>query len=137
MEKCFGIDHLDINVFDIKISGPFYHKLMEYFGFKTLKKSHVQWIWHNGGKNTFGIYQTEKKYQSVKYHRRQIGLNHLAFRAKNKKDVDDFYLKFLVKHKISILYGGPKQYPEYYKNYYAVYFEDPDRIKLEFMWLHK
>ncbi|TMI54977.1 bleomycin resistance protein, partial [Candidatus Bathyarchaeota archaeon] len=28
---------------------------------------------------------------------------------------------------------GPKEYPEYRKGYYAVYFEDPDRIKLEFV----
>jgi hypothetical protein len=32
-----------------------------------------------------------------------------------------------------VLYGGPKEYPEYRKGYYAVYFEDPDRIKLEFV----
>jgi len=30
-----------------------------------------------------------------------------------------------------VLYGGPKEYPEYSEGYYALYFEDPDRIKLD------
>jgi hypothetical protein len=30
-----------------------------------------------------------------------------------------------------VLYGGPREYPEYAAAYYAVFFEDPDRIKLE------
>jgi hypothetical protein len=30
-----------------------------------------------------------------------------------------------------VLYEGPGEYPEYHRGYYAVYFEDPDRIKLE------
>jgi hypothetical protein len=33
--------------------------------------------------------------------------------------------------KVPILYGGTKEWPEYEGGYYAVYFEDPDRTKLE------
>ena len=29
------------------------------------------------------------------------------------------------------LYGTPREFPEYAPGYYAVFFEDPDRIKLE------
>jgi hypothetical protein len=36
----------------------------------------------------------------------------------------------LLPNKLSTLYGGPNEY-EYRKGYYAVYFEDPDRLKLE------
>jgi hypothetical protein len=45
--------------------------------------------------------------------------------------VDDFYNQYLLPRKVPVLYGGPKEYPEYTKGYYSVYFEDPDRIKLE------
>jgi len=31
--------------------------------------------------------------------------------------------------------GGPADHPEYEPGYYAVYFEDPDRIKIEVMYL--
>ena len=37
--------------------------------------------------------------------------------------------------KVTVLYGGSKGYPEYHKGYYAVFFEDPDRVKLELMWM--
>ena len=42
-----------------------------------------------------------------------------------------FDKKFLNKNNIPVLYKTPKLFPEYNKDYYAVYFEDPDRIKLE------
>lgn len=110
---------------------------MKYFGFKILDKSDNHWWWQNGGRNTFGIEQTDKKYLPKKFHRKHTGLSHIAFRAKSKKAIDEFYSKFLQKHSIQVLYGGPKNYPEYHKTYYAVFFEDPDRIKLEFMWIKK
>lgn len=34
-------------------------------------------------------------------------------------------------HGISTLYGAPREYPEYRHGYYGVFFEDPDRLKLE------
>jgi hypothetical protein len=48
-----------------------------------------------------------------------------------KSWVDRFYKEYLVPHKTPVLYGGPKLHDEYRTGYYAVYFEDPDRIKLE------
>ncbi len=134
---CKGLDHLHINVSDIEISGPFYDKLLKYFGFETLDKSEDHWWWHNRGRNTFGIEQTDNKYLKSKFHRRQTGLNHIAFRAETKKAVDEFYNKFLLRNKVPILYGRPRKYPKYHESYYAVFFEDPDRIKLEFMWINK
>jgi catechol 2,3-dioxygenase-like lactoylglutathione lyase family enzyme len=59
------------------------------------------------------------------------GLNHIAFHAESKESVDRFYREHLQPKKIPVLYGGPKEYPDYSKGYYAVYFEDPDRLKLE------
>lgn len=59
-----------------------------------------------------------------------MGINHIAFWAPSKSVVERFYKEYLVPKKIPTLYGGPKEY-EYRKGYYAVYFEDPDRLKLE------
>ena len=39
--------------------------------------------------------------------------------------------EFLKKNKINTLYNTLKKFPEYKKDYYAVFFEDPDKIKLE------
>ena len=34
-------------------------------------------------------------------------------------------------HRLRALYGTPREFPEYRPGYYAVFFEDPDRLKLE------
>lgn len=60
-----------------------------------------------------------------------MGLNHIAFHADSRNMVDQFYKQFLLPRKVPVLYGGPKEYPWYSRGYYSVYFEDPDRIKLE------
>ncbi len=57
------------------------------------------------------------------------GLNHLAFHAASRAQVDDVTVKLKARG-VPILYadrhpyaGGP--------DYYAVFFEDPDRMKVE------
>ena len=77
------------------------------------------------------IVETEQKYRKNKFHRKTTGINHLAFLVGSKIDVDEFNKKFVKKNKIKPLYQTPKAFPEYTPKYYAVYFEDPDRIKLE------
>lgn len=54
-----------------------------------------------------------------------------SHKVSSKRKVDQFTKEFLKKNKIKTLYKSPRAFPEYSKNYYAVYFEDPDRIKLE------
>ena len=73
--------------------------------------------------------QTKEKYLNNGYNRCNIGLNHLAFRCQTKDKIDQIR-KNLIQRNIVLLYDD--QYP--YAGgaeHYAVYFEDPDRIKIE------
>jgi catechol 2,3-dioxygenase-like lactoylglutathione lyase family enzyme len=45
--------------------------------------------------------------------------------------VDRFRREFLDARGVPTLYGTPRDFPEYSPGYYAVFFEDPDRLKLE------
>lgn len=74
---------------------------------------------------------TKPEHRVAGYHRRHTGLSHLAFRVADRVDVDRFVEQFLVPRSIQPLYGGAREYPEYVDGYYAVYFEDPDRVKVE------
>lgn len=85
----------------------------------------------SNGTTDFWLIKTEEKYLPNNFHRKNIGLNHLAFRVESRGEVDQFTNDFLKTHGIPTLYGTPKLFPEYGPNYYAVYFEDPDRLKLE------
>lgn len=85
----------------------------------------------SGEGNTLYLKQTGKQFVRGKFHRKRLGLNHLAFWAASKSAVDRFYQDYLRKNKVRVLYGGPK---EWWKGWYSVYFEDPDKIKLEVVW---
>ena len=131
-----GFDHLSIVVKDLKKSEIFYDKLLTYFGFRKVTSEENSYGWSNGP-NAFWINQVQDSYKDKEFHRKNIGISHIAFRAVSKEAVDRFYKEFLLTNKVHVLYGGPKEYSRYHQGYYAVYFEDPDRIKLELMWMPK
>ena len=60
---------------------------------------------------------------------------HFGLRLETKAEVDRFHEQFLLPNKVFVLYGGPKEYPQYTEGYYAVFFEDPDGFKLEAVYL--
>jgi catechol 2,3-dioxygenase-like lactoylglutathione lyase family enzyme len=64
----------------------------------------------------------------------KAGLHHLAWRAANRDDVDALYTK-LISAGAAIL-DPPADYPRYNggRGYYAVFFADPDGLKLEYVW---
>jgi catechol 2,3-dioxygenase-like lactoylglutathione lyase family enzyme len=77
---------------------------------------------------TFYIYfnQVQSRFENASYHRKQVGLDHIAIKLSDTAEVLALR-EFLINHGIPILYDA-----DYYgPNYFAIYFEDPDRIKLE------
>lgn len=56
------------------------------------------------------------------------GLHHLCFQVETRTDVDICYEKL---RSLGIEVSPPQPYPEYHPEYYAIFFEDPDRIRLE------
>jgi catechol 2,3-dioxygenase-like lactoylglutathione lyase family enzyme len=124
------LGHIYLYVSDLDKSFEFYKKFLEYLDYK--EGFRADW----GGSlikdgTSIWLEQTPKDHSDVKYHRRRTGLNHLAFRVTSKENVDAFYEDFLKKNGIDTLYNTPKHFPEYEESYYAVFFEDPDGIKLE------
>jgi catechol 2,3-dioxygenase-like lactoylglutathione lyase family enzyme len=85
----------------------------------------------SNGTTDLWIVQTDARYATRGFHRKAAGVNHVAFRAASRAAVDRFVQEFLDARGIPALYGGPREYPEYRPGYYAVFFEDPDRLKLE------
>ncbi len=73
--------------------------------------------------------QTEKRFLEFPYHRRRTGLNHIAFHASSRYQLDEM-IPELKKRGIPILYEDKYPYAGGL-GHYAVFFEDPDRIKVE------
>lgn len=124
------LGHLQLNVKNSAVSFPFYKDFFKYFEYKFIADDEGYFGVSNGTTD-FWIMATEEKYKANTFHRKNTGINHLCFRVDSKEEVDKFYNEFLKTKNILTLYSTPKLFPEYAPDYYAVFFEDPDRVKLE------
>lgn len=124
VSKVIGIDHISIRVSDYKKSKAFYSKLFEFLGFEISDEYPSTIGWTNG-KTRYWIAGAEGR---KKYKIGDVGLHHYAFQLRSRRDVDALQA-FLEKEKVRIV--DPAD--EYYEDYYAVFFLDPDGIKLEGM----
>jgi catechol 2,3-dioxygenase-like lactoylglutathione lyase family enzyme len=127
MVRVVGVDHISIRVGDYERSKVFYGKLMPFLGFKVLEEYDEAIGWTNG-KTRLWIGPADAESRKHKYRIGDIGLHHYAFELRNRKDVDDLQA-FLEKEGATIVDPAG----EYYDDYYAVFFLDPDGIKLEGM----
>lgn len=125
-----SLEHISLNVSDPTKSFPFYKALFTYLEYQIIVDTNDCLAVRNEGSD-FWITPTDEKYVPHGFHRKDTGLNHLAFSVPSKEDVNRFRDEFLKPHNIPTLYGSPKLFPEYTPDYYAVYFEDPDRMKIE------
>ncbi len=124
------IHHVEIYCSQLERSAAFWGWFLNELGYKQHQK------WQSGisfklGASYIVFVQAEDKYLQDGFHRCRPGLNHLAFHASSSRHVDELTTK-LKDRGITILYpakhphaGGPDTY--------GVYFEDPERIKVEVM----
>ena len=115
------------------LSFRFYDRLFRFVGWKRLAKWKGIAAWSDGRFDVW-IVQASRKNLQPKFNRKRVGINHLALTARRRSDIDLLARRFLRPRRISTLYGSPKMQP-YRKVYYAVYFEDPDRMKIEVVYV--
>lgn len=128
-----GLYHVELRVSNFRKSHSFYDALFRRLGWKQIDRGSDYCGWEGTVPYSGNVWiiQADRPYRTRGFHRKRPGLNHLAFMVSTREEVDRFHRDFLLKRRVPVLYGGPKEHPEYHKGYYAVYFEDPDRIKLE------
>jgi catechol 2,3-dioxygenase-like lactoylglutathione lyase family enzyme len=129
MVRVLGIDHLVLSVGDFARSKAFYHKVLGFLGFK-LKYEYEDMAGWSNRKTLFWIAAADAKGRTRKHRKGDIGFHHYAFELASRKDVDHLGA-FLVQHGMTVL-DPPGEYNGD-ENYYAVFFADPDGMKLEGM----
>jgi catechol 2,3-dioxygenase-like lactoylglutathione lyase family enzyme len=127
MARVVGIDHLSIRVSDYEKSKAFYGRLFAFLGFEVEAEYPGTMGWKNGH-TLFWVGQAEAGSRK-KYHIGDVGIHHYAFRLRSRKDVDE--LDAFLRDELKATIVDPAG--EYYDDYYAVFFLDPDGIKLEGM----
>jgi catechol 2,3-dioxygenase-like lactoylglutathione lyase family enzyme len=128
MTRVVGIDHLSIRVNDYEKSKLFYGRLFDFLGFKIEAEYPETMGWTNGH-TLFWIAQADVRGAKRKYRVGDVGIHHYAFRLRSRKDVDE--LDAFLRNDLKATIVDPAG--EYYDDYYAVFFLDPDGIKLEGM----
>jgi catechol 2,3-dioxygenase-like lactoylglutathione lyase family enzyme len=125
--RVLGIDHISIRVGNFQKSKKFYGGLFTFLGFNILDEYADAIGWTNG-KTRFWIGKADATGRKQKHRDGNIGFHHYAFQLRSRRDVNalDAYLR---RQKIKIVDPAA----EYYPDYYAVFFRDPDGLKLEGM----
>jgi glyoxylase I family protein len=125
-----GVHHVDIVVSSIERSLPFYRDLLAPLGFHRISEvegERGESIWYLGGPGTaIGLRQAQS--ESPAYDRYAVGLHHLALEAYSRAVVDE--RAEWLREQGAEIESGPEEY-HYIPGYYAVFFYDPDGIKLE------
>lgn len=120
------IDHTGINVSNAKKSREFYSKALAPLAYKMLMEVPKEFV---NGAIVLGYGVPPKPdfwlHEGVPFEPRV----HIAFRAENRKQVDEFY-------KAALAAGGkdngaPGPRPHYHKDYYGAFVLDPDGYNIE------
>ena len=124
-----GVHHVDLVVSSVERSLAFYRDLLGPLGFHRISEvegERGETIWYFAGPgSSVGIRKAEGLGGVDRY---RLGLHHLAFEAVSRAVVDE-------RHDWLVAAGAeietpPREY-SYMPGYYAVFFYDPDGIKLE------
>ncbi len=126
------LHHLDLNVRNLEASEAFYGGLLTRLGLKELERG-GHWVSFGTDTCYITLVQTREPFLYHGFHRKRIGVNHLAFLAPSQEAVEELH-RWLVEHGVAILYDGPMEMGTEESPNYAVYFEDPDRMKLEYVY---
>ncbi|MEZ6011831.1 MAG: VOC family protein [Hyphomonas sp.] len=129
------VNHVDLTVKDIAASRPFYEAVLGHMGY-AVSSAHQRGVDFDlttpeGVFCSIGIVRASEDGASRPHDRYAPGLHHLAWTAADRADVDAMY-QLLLDIGATIL-DSPADYPRYGPGYYAVFFADPDGLKLEYV----
>jgi glyoxylase I family protein len=127
-----SLSHLDLTVTDLESSVEFYERVLLRLGYRRLDDAGAGapcWGISDAAGGFFTIaLKLARPGSGTTHDRYSPGLHHLAFHADSREDVDAFH-GFLLDIGATVL-DPPTEYA-YTPGYYAVFFADPDGIKLE------
>ena len=126
-----GVHHVDLVVSSIERSLPFYRELLGPLGWHGVHEVEgergetIHYLYGPG--STIGLRQAQTPSEE-RFDRYRVGLHHLALEAPSRAVVNE-RADWLRAHGAEIE-SGPEEY-WYSPGYYAVFFYDPDGLKLE------
>ena len=125
------VHHIDLTVSDLDRCGRFYDAVLGFLGYRQGRRGETWIDWDMGAPHCASSIAIRLAKTDRQHDRYSRGLHHLAWVADSRDDVDRL-------HELLIAIGAtmldpPADYPQYRDGYYALFFADPDGLKLEFV----
>jgi len=117
---------MDIYVGDLASTVTFWGPFLEQLGFRKAADRPAAKSWQGAGAEIFFV-QAEPEFVAQGYHRKRIGLNHLAFAVDSRAELATL-LDWVQERGQRLLYAGAI---EETATQHRFFFEDPERIKVE------
>ena len=131
------LNHLRLTVTDIPRAESFYDPILRLMGFELAEKSDDRLAWATmtatGNLQWTVLSRAREQVKNKRHERYSAGLHHVAWNAESREEVDQMY-KHLVGADAEIL-DPPAEYDYWLTGYYAVFFRDPDGLKLEYVYI--
>lgn len=127
------VHHIDLTVTDKERSRLFYDAVLSFLGYRRSADYDHGSDWDRVGEpfHSIGIIEAHGDGAQRAHDRTSPGLHHLAWAAESRRDVDALY--DLLRDMGAEVLDAPADYPRYGPTYYAIFFADPDGLKLEFV----
>lgn|SRR6266404_5283891 len=122
------VHHVFVNVKDLDRARSFYGWLMPRLGYTEMHDFGHTSGW-TSGVGSFWIKAADARFVDDAFHKDRVGLCEIAFAAGSRADVDALARELDARG--ATMLDRPREYPEYVPGYYAVFFTDPDGVKLE------
>jgi catechol 2,3-dioxygenase-like lactoylglutathione lyase family enzyme len=127
MPEVIGIDHIYVTVSNLERSERFYDVVMKVLGFRK-NQFQINGVKHIQYYNRHFGYVLRPARSTGSHNPYAPGLHHFCLRVESAEEVKET-AKRLKERNIPV--SEPKLYPEYAPDYFAVYFSDPDEVRLE------
>lgn len=127
MSEVLGIDHIYLAVRDLEASRRFYDVVMNILGFRSGSfeigdDAHASYY-----NRHFGFVLRPAR-SAAAHDPYAAGLHHFCLRVDSADDVDAIAVQL---RDAGITATPPRLYPDYAPDYYALFLDDPDGIRLE------
>jgi len=122
--------HIGLTLRDVKAAeAAFYAPVLGFLGYEKVEDTPEFTLWWSQALQIgVNLWQAKAELAARPHERYAPGLHHLAFAAESRAQVDAFH--HLLREIGATVLDAPAEY-EYTPGYYAVFFTDPDGLKLE------
>ena len=131
-----GIHHVDLVVSDLERSLVFYRSLLGPLGWHGVSEAPgergetIHYLYGPG--SSIGLRQAPGNPSGEPVDRYRVGLHHVCLEAFSSEALEAAAVR--LRELGATITDGPREFPEYRPGYTAVFFTDPDGLKLELVW---